>query len=115
MRRGITAQLITMMLPLVILLIAVTAFMGSENLNTLAEAKQVYYDDIGQIENSLLSIDRDAYQALVALNGIYDIHGGIEPEEELEGDIESYESNYQQVLDGISALKTEFSRDSYLY
>lgn len=115
MRRGITAQLITMMMPLVILLIAVTAFMGSENLNTLEEAKKVYYDDIGQIENSLLSIDRDAYQALVALNGIYDIHGGIEPEEELEGDIESYESNYQQVLDGISDLKSEFSKDSYLY
>ena len=55
MRRGITAQLITMMMPLVILLIAVTAFMGSENLNTLEEAKKVYYDDIGQIENSLLS------------------------------------------------------------
>ena len=115
MRRGITAQLITMMMPLVILLIAVTAFMGSENLNTLEEAKKVYYDDIGQIENSLLSIDRDAYQALVALNGIYDIHGGIEPEEELEGDIENYESNYQQVLDGISDLKSEFSKDSYLY
>ncbi len=115
MRRGITAQLMLMIAPLVVLLIAAVAFLGVENLNTLQEAKEVYYDQISKMTTSLLTIDRDGYQAMYAMVGVYEVHEGIQDEETLQAEIDEFEGNYQQVIDGIADLHNEYGADPYLY
>ncbi|HAV00872.1 MAG TPA: hypothetical protein DCW47_06740, partial [Lachnospiraceae bacterium] len=114
MRRSITAQLMLMILPLIIVLIVAVAFLGVENLNTLQEAKEVYYDTIGQIENTINIMDRDGYQALYGMVGVYEVHMGLEPEEMLQDKIAAYEENYQQVIDGTTKLKQQYNVDPYL-
>ncbi|MBQ7261148.1 MAG: methyl-accepting chemotaxis protein, partial [Lachnospiraceae bacterium] len=114
MRRSITAQLMLMILPLIIVLIVAVAFLGVENLNTLQEAKEVYYDTIGQIENTINIMDRDGYQALYGMVGVYEVHMGLEPEEVLQDKIASFEENYQQVIDGTTKLKQQYNVDPYL-
>ena len=114
MRRGITAQLMLMILPLIIVLIVAVAFLGIENLNTLQEAKEVYYDTIGQIENTINIMDRDGYQALYGMVGVYEVHMGLEPEEILPQKIEEFEDNYQQVIDGTTKLNQQYNVDPYL-
>ena len=114
MRRSITAQLMLMILPLIIVLIAAVAFLGVENLNTLQEAKEVYYDTIGQIENTINIMDRDGYQALYGMVGVYEVHMGLEPEEVLQDKIAAFEENYQQVIDGTTKLKQQYNVDTYL-
>ena len=114
MRRSITAQLMLMILPLIIVLIVAVAFLGVENLNTLQEAKEVYYDTIGQIENTINIMDRDGYQALYGMVGVYEVHMGLEPEEVLQDKIAAFEENYQQVIDGTTKLKQQYNVDPYL-
>ncbi len=115
MRRGITAQLMLMIVPLIVLLVAAVAFLGIENMNTLQEAKEVYYDNIGKMENTLLTIDRDGYQAMYAQVGVWEVHMGVEEESKLQDEIDDFEGNYQQVLDGAADLHALYSKDPYLY
>ncbi|MCR4922741.1 MAG: HAMP domain-containing protein, partial [Lachnospiraceae bacterium] len=115
MKKGITMQLMMMILPLVVVLLVAVLFIGNENLTTLDEAKAVYYDEIGQIETSLLAMDRDMYQAELDLNGVYDIHSGIGIESELEEEIAGYKENIQQVKDGIGKVRNLYLQDPYLY
>ncbi|HAG70093.1 MAG TPA: hypothetical protein DCL38_08995 [Lachnospiraceae bacterium] len=114
MRRGITVQLMMMIAPLVVVLIIAVAYLGYENMNTLQEAKEIYYDTISQIENTISGMDRDGYQALYAMVRVYEVHQGLKPEEELQGTIESFENNYQQVIDGTEQLRKQYNADPYL-
>lgn len=115
MKKSIIAQLMLMLLPLVVVLIAATIYLGTENNNTLTHSKEIYYDFISTMENTQLTIDRDGYQALVAMMGANDVHAGIEPEDTLDKRIASFDENYQQVLDGANKLKDEYAHDSHLY
>ncbi|MCR5790530.1 MAG: hypothetical protein K6G83_11645 [Lachnospiraceae bacterium] len=115
MKKSIIAQLMLMLLPLVVVLIAATIYLGIENNNTLTHSKEIYYDFISTMENTQLTIDRDGYQALVAMMGANDVHAGIEPEDMLDERIASFDENYQQVLDGANKLKDEYAHDSHLF
>ncbi|MCR5107518.1 MAG: HAMP domain-containing protein [Lachnospiraceae bacterium] len=115
MRKGITMQLMLMMIPLIVVLIFSVVYLGIENMSTLQESKEVYYDEIAEIENLLLTMDRDMYQAELALNGVYDIHEGIEDESHLSDDLDSFEENAQQVIDGIATTRNAYSIDNYLF
>ena len=115
MKRGIITQLITMMLPLVVVLIIATVYLGVENMTTFSEAKEIYYDDIGQIENALLTADRDMYQALVDMEKAYGEHMTTGASDKTASYASDAAENIQQVRDGISSLHTMYAKDPYLY
>ena len=114
MRKSIITQLILMMMPLVVVLIVATVYLGLENISVFNEAKEVYYDDIGQIENTLITADRDFYQAELALEKNY--YGHITGyDADARSEAEDFEENAQQVRDAVVNLHSMYGKDPYLY
>ena len=114
MRKSIILQLILMTLPLVVVLIISSVYLGTENIRIFDEAKAVYYDDIGQIQKKLITADRDFYQAELALEKNYYGHiTGYDADARAEA--EDFEENTQQVRDAIVDLSAIYAKDAYLY
>ena len=113
-RRGITVQLITMVVPAIIVLIIVTVFMGLEQINTLNEAKEVYYEEIAEIESALLGEDRDMYQAELALEKAHTKMYYENDTENLASALDDFTENAQQSLDGINTVKKLYAANDYL-
>ncbi len=114
MRKSIILQLILMTMPLVVVLIISSIYLGTENIRIFDEAKAVYYDDIGQIQKKLITADRDFYQAELALEKNYYGHiTGYDADARAEA--EDFEENTQQVRDAVVDLGAIYAKDSYLY
>ena len=112
MKKSISLQLIAMMIPLVVILIIATLYLGINNSNTFNESKQIYYDEIASIESALITIDRDMYQAQLDQEMGYRARlSGKDISENISG----YDENIQQVRDGIIKVQGLFESDPFLY
>ena len=110
---SIRAKLLVSVIPQMILIIFLAIFVAVSEMNVLNEAREVYYDELKEMSEKLVTIDRDFYQAQMALDKIYISDTKNDPMmvEEALGD---YTENTQQVLDGIDAVAKIMADDTYL-
>ena len=113
-KQSILVKLGIMTLPLAILAIVLGIYSGISEMSTLNEAKEVYFDDLKNMIDIVLSADRDFYQAqlgsdrahLMEEKGLTD---------KVEEELRDYDENLQQVYNGLDSLEAEMKEDSYLY
>lgn len=105
-------KLLIMTVPLMVLLIVVTVASGLRQMSVLRESKKVYYEELAEIEATLITADRDMYQAQLALEKaeITKNTGEVNPEL-----IDDYKENLQQSYDAVGTAKDAFSQDDYLF
>ena len=105
-------KLLIMTVPLMILLVVVTIASGMRQLHVLREAKEVYFKELAEIEATLITADRDLYQAQLAMqqSEIAKYTG-----EDNAGFISDYEENLQQSYDAVAKAKAGFGKDDYLF
>ena len=112
---SIRAKLLVMVVPLMLVVIGVTIYSSIARRNQLNDAKAIYLDEIATIQEKLVVIDRDLYQAAQALDDVYYLKSyvkeGVEDNiKELEG---TYSENLQQVKDGTVEIKDLLAKDDY--
>ncbi|MBQ9360633.1 MAG: hypothetical protein IJT96_06325 [Lachnospiraceae bacterium] len=113
-KQSILVKLGIMTIPLAIFAIVLGIYSGISEMSTLAEAKEVYYDDLKGMTDLVLSADRDFYQAqlgsdrahLMEEKGLTDA---------VQQELDQYDENLQQVYDRLDSLDAEFKEDTYLY
>ena len=105
-------KLLIMTVPLMVLLIVVTIASGLRQMSVLRESKKVYYEELAEIEATLITADRDMYQAQLALEKaeVTKYTGEVNPEL-----IDDYKENLQQSYDAVGTAKDAFSQDDYLF
>ena len=105
-------KLLIMTVPLMVLLIVVTVASGLRQMTVLRESKKVYYEELAEIEATLITADRDMYQAQLALEKaeVAKYTGEVNPEL-----IDDYKENLQQSYDAVGTAKDAFSQDDYLF
>ncbi|MBR1742782.1 MAG: methyl-accepting chemotaxis protein, partial [Lachnospiraceae bacterium] len=113
--QGIIVKLLSIFLPMAILVVALMIYSGVEQNATLDEAKLVYDDEIGKTTATLITIDRDYYQAQYANENVFNNWDKAGEEETVSDGKKDYEENLQQVKDGVAELHTELSKNTYLY
>lgn len=111
----VRTKLMLMTIPLIVLVIVITVVTGFRQMNVLKESKDVYYEEIAQLQVTMLTVDRDLYQSLLGLELAHSIYitgknraQGVEHANE-------YSENLAQVYDGIDTLKELYGKDEYLY
>ncbi len=105
-------KLLLMTVPLVVLLVVVTIASGIRQMKVLEDAKDVYYDQLAKIESTLITADRDLYQAQLGLEQAFQLK---ELGRDTKDAVATYEENYQQCVDAVASLEKKFADDKYLY
>lgn len=77
-------------------------------------AKEIYYNQLYEINNKLLSADRDFYQAVLAEAELYHQRSSLRVKE-VESLVEEYDTNAQQTQDNVNAVEDIVKKDGYLY
>lgn len=106
------AKLLLMTLPLVTLVLVVTIVSGLRQRSVFNDTKDVYLDEIAELESTLLTADRDLYQAQLAVEQAFMLD---EVGRDKADAIASYDENLQQSLDSVKKMQEIFSKDNYLY
>ncbi|MBR5420377.1 MAG: methyl-accepting chemotaxis protein [Lachnospiraceae bacterium] len=118
---SVRAKLMLMTIPLAVALVFAVVFMAIELHSTEEEVSGVYYDTLYTVNSALVNGDRDFYQSMVGAMQYYDfINGytGAPPEfavTQLEGCLDDYNSNKQQVYDRVNEAVNVASKDEELY
>ncbi|MBQ7584487.1 MAG: methyl-accepting chemotaxis protein, partial [Lachnospiraceae bacterium] len=112
-KQSILVKLGIMTLPLAILAIGLGIFSGVSEISTLNEAKQVYFDELNGMIDTVLSTDRDFYQSQLGAERAYLMEMRGRSTDIAEG-LDDYDSNKQQVYDGLDELGSELAKDAYL-
>ncbi|MCR5691796.1 MAG: hypothetical protein K6G62_06210 [Eubacterium sp.] len=105
-------KLMMILIPLVVIVVAATIGLSITDMNTLKESKSIYYTEIDGIQSGSITADRDLYQALVAVT---EAMAKGNSSEELATNQADYKENYDQVIEGIAAIRGLYESDSYLY
>ena len=113
-RRGVAVQLITMVTPAMLVLIVLTIFMSIQMINTLNQAKKVYYEDIAEMEALLLNEDRDMYQAELQLDRTHTKIAYNYDLEHLQRARDDFQGNADQAQSGGEAIRQKFQEDEFL-
>ncbi len=135
--QSVIFKLLMMAVPLILLSVGVLSFMGWQSLDVLNDAGDIYLDEIAAIESTLLSEDRDMYQAQLALTQAYYERelvgerlqkaqglGQLSKEayaaemERLDAELKEmyadYEDNLAQSKEAVTKINELFAGDSYL-
>ncbi|WP_026506559.1 methyl-accepting chemotaxis protein [Butyrivibrio sp. MC2013] len=103
--------LITVPVDLIFLGFAIYAALGLRSMATTS--MEVYYDEIHMISNTLVSADRDIYQAQLAVS---QARAGLESGAGIPDGAEAdYKDNAAQTQDAITKLEELFAMDDFLY
>ncbi len=113
-KKGIAFQLIIMIIPTIVVLIGLTVFMAIEMMNTLKESKATYFEEIAEIEQTLLTADRDLYQAELALEQARVRQSLMEDDGNLAAMVADFKENTDQVKDSFTTLNAKYGANPYL-
>lgn len=112
-KQSVLIKLAIMTVPLIILSIFLGIFSGVSEISAVNEAKQIYYDELNGIIDTVLATDRDFYQSQLGSDRAYlmELRGySVDANEELK----NYDENKQQVIDGLEKLTSQIAADPYL-
>ncbi len=118
---SVRIKLLLITVPLAIALIVSSVVMAVELNSTEEEVAEVFYDILYTANNSLVSADRDFYQAIYAATQYYDLSNGYSdaPEasvpEYLKTNLEDYEKNCTQVLGNLEAAMEAAKKNDKLF
>ena len=112
-KQSILVKLGAMTLPLVIFAIVLGIYSGISEMATLNEAKEVYFDELNGIIDTVLATDRDFYQSQLGADRAYlmEMKGW---SSDIAGNLDDYDSNKAQVYEGLDKLGAELAADPYL-
>ncbi|MBO6146979.1 MAG: type II secretion system F family protein, partial [Lachnospiraceae bacterium] len=102
-----------MVVPLVILTIVLSIYSGVSEMATLNEAKGIYFDELKGMIDSVLSTDRDFYQAQLGSDRAHLLEERGKTAE-VQEELKDYDDNLAQVYEGLDELAAEFAEDPYL-
>ncbi len=112
-KQGILIKLSILMIPLAILSIVLAIYAGVSERSTLEEAKAIYYDELKDMIDKILSTDRDFYQAQLASERAHLLQEKGD-EKGVADELSDFDSNKQQVYDGMDTIAGLFGADPYL-
>ncbi|MBQ7481842.1 MAG: methyl-accepting chemotaxis protein, partial [Lachnospiraceae bacterium] len=118
---SVRIKLLILTVPFAVALIVSCVVMGIELNSTEDEVAGIFYDILYTANNSLVSADRDYYQAVYAATQYYDLSHGYSdaPEasipEYLKTNLEDYEKNCTQVLANIEAAMEAAKKNEVLF
>ncbi|MCR5676263.1 MAG: hypothetical protein K6G16_11195 [Lachnospiraceae bacterium] len=98
---SVKLKLLILTVPLIICIVVLVIFAGSEIRKTADEVSEVYYDTLFQTSSLLINADRDLYQADVVVVQVLLARDYI-PEGDFDSLVADYEENVQQVRDRVS-------------
>ena len=112
-KQSILVKLGAMTLPLVIFAIVLGIYSGISEMATLNEAKEIYFDELNGIIDTVLSTDRDFYQSQLGADRAYlmEMKGWTT---DIASNLDDYDSNKAQVYEGLDKLGAELAADPYL-
>ncbi|MCR4674046.1 MAG: hypothetical protein K5675_03470 [Lachnospiraceae bacterium] len=111
----IGTKLLLMVLPLAVVLMTSIFYMSYRQIQVFEEARTNYYEQIDALNVALLNADRDMYQAQLAETRYYYQHDE-SSKEVLQGYLDTYEENFQNVEEEIENIRTLFENSNdYLY
>ena len=113
-KQSILVKLAVLILPLAVASIFLLVYAGLGELNTLSEAKAVYYDELENLMFKIVTADRDFYQSQYASDQAY-WHAQEGKDDKVGDDVADYEENKQQVIDGMKDIEALLKADPYLY
>ncbi len=105
-------KLMLILIPMVIVVIGATVSLSIADMNTLKESKKIYYTEIDGIDRGAITADRDLYQAHLAAAEAM-IPG--KSAEDMNSYKADYEENFNQVLEGITSIRSMYEGDKFLY
>ena len=97
---NIGIKLLIIIIPLYLLSLFCIFFFSYREKMVLNDAKQMYYDQLYQVNTNLLSADRDYYQSMLA-EMQYLVYKDSMATEEHQQALKDYQDNAQQVVDRI--------------
>lgn len=102
-RAKIRTKLLMMVIPLVVFFVITVGIMVYVLVQNMNESEKIYYEQLYSTSSALINADRDFYQAQYA---VLQFKTGAQYSDEatLQGLIEDFEGNSQQVLDGADAV-----------
>ncbi len=112
---SVKAKLLMATVPLIILVVVISILAATRQISVWKESKQVYFDEVAEIESTLVTIDRDFYQAEVGLEKAYIKSKTGTVDEGFQKALDDYDENLQQVYDGAETVGGLFSQDDYLF
>ena len=114
-KKTIAGRLVLLVVPVLAILI-IASFCGAYAVKYVAdESKEVYLDEINQISSTLITMDRDMYQAELAEMEFYFLTLSDGQPDEIKEMLADFQENYQQSKEAVDTLKGLFAKDSYLY
>ena len=113
-KMNIRRKLLLDLIPLAVMIVILIALMWTGELNVLKKSRSVYYEQLKETSDKLITADRDFYQAMLAQEKYYMAHKRADTAGENEAK-EDYEENAQQVADGLSDIQAILAKDEYLY
>lgn len=112
---SIIVKLLSVFLPMSLLLIFLMGFSGVRQNTIFEEARIVYDEEIGKTNSTLITMDRDYYQAQYANENVFYNWDKPGKEDVVSRGKEDYAENLQQVKDGAVKLHEELSENEFLY
>ncbi|MCR5032021.1 MAG: hypothetical protein K6A92_04085 [Lachnospiraceae bacterium] len=97
---SIRVKLIIMVVPLVVVAIASTIFLAYTANNLAGMSQDLYYEQLYNINSTLINADRDLYQAYTGVLSKLSFEAYVTPEM-VQGYLDDYEENAQQVQDRV--------------
>lgn len=111
----IAGKLASMTVPAIIGLIAVTVVFAYVATDIMKTDKEVYIDEINDMATSLITEDRNLYQAELARQDVYFLQGDATAEDAVASAQEEFKTSMTEVKQGITALQKKFSKDRYFF
>lgn len=111
---NIGIKLLIIIIPLEILSLFCIFFFSYREKMVLSDAKQMYYDQLYQVNTNLLSADRDYYQSMLAETQYLVYKDSLTTEEHQQA-LKDYQDNAQQVVDRIKTVESIASSQPYFY
>ena len=108
---SIRGKLLFNSIPQMAMIIILAIMLGVGQNNTLKESRHVYYEQIKQLSDKLMTVDRNFHKTQMAIDRLQ-LPG---TEAYKTGNMEDYEEYHQQVLDGLEEINKMMSSDQYLY
>ncbi len=103
-----------MILPFILTIVVSIQFFSFNQTSLVDQSKNIYYNQLFDINTLLLSADRDFYQANIASTESYINRYTVTPAQ-LKAYAEEYATNSKQVIDRYLLVKEKISQDDYLY
>ncbi|MCR4692231.1 MAG: hypothetical protein K5739_12875 [Lachnospiraceae bacterium] len=111
---NIRQKLLLNSIPLAVMILVLIALMWMGEMSVLKQSRSVYYEELKEITDKLITADRDFYQAMLAQENIHMAKKRADAKAEDEGR-EMYAENAQRVEEGIADIQKLLASDAYLY